>query len=182
MTPDRAARYGCSGRFTGVVGCGTRTTRDRSDFSLAPAYRPRRRAVAQRGPAGSRVPITAHHRSGPVIGPRFTMLGIDPRGHLQLTKHTERQIRLRPRDCRVRRPAFGVEIRCGSFEHSAINDIAGSQVGSQQRQAPGYVRPQRTLIFAGERHSGLLPATSGDGPGLIHTEEVTGSIPVSPTT
>ena len=64
---------------------------------------------------------------------------------------------------------------------SAANDISGSQDGSQQRQAPGYVRPQRTSAFAGERHAGLHPATSGDGPGLIHTEEVTGSIPVSPT-
>ena len=57
----------------------------------------------------------------------------------------------------------------------------GSQVGSQQRQAPGDVRPQRTRIFAGKRHSGLRPATSSDSQGLIHTEEVTGSIPVSPT-
>ena len=64
---------------------------------------------------------------------------------------------------------------------SAANDSPGSQGGSQHTQAPGYVRPQRTSAFAGERHAGLHPAMSGDGRGLIHTEEVTGSIPVSPT-
>ncbi len=73
------------------------------------------------------------------------------------------------------------ESRSGRSNISAANDRPGSQGGSQHRQAPGYVRPQRTSPFAGERHAGQRPATSGDGPGLIHTEEVTGSIPVSPT-
>jgi len=64
---------------------------------------------------------------------------------------------------------------------SAANENLGSQGGSQHRQAPGYARPQWTSVFAGKGHTELRPATSGDGPGLIHTEEVTGSIPVSPT-
>jgi hypothetical protein len=50
----------------------------------------------------------------------------------------------------------------------------GSQDGSQHRQAPGYVRPQRTRVFTRKWHAGLYAATSGDGPGLIHTEEVSG--------
>ena len=79
-----------------------------------------------------------------------------------------------------RRPGHGAlpELPYGRSNINAANDIAGSQVGSQQRQAPGHNKPS---AIAGERHVGLLPATSGDGPGLIHTEEVTGSIPVSPT-
>ena len=50
----------------------------------------------------------------------------------------------------------------------------GAKMGaiSARRQAPGYVRPQRTSAAAGERHVWLLPATSGDSPGLIHTEEI----------
>jgi hypothetical protein len=59
--------------------------------------------------------------------------------------------------------------------------LAGSQLGSQRPQTPGDTEPHQTRDLAGKRPARLRGATSGDGPALIHTEEVTGSIPVSPT-
>jgi hypothetical protein len=64
---------------------------------------------------------------------------------------------------------------------SAANELAGSQVGSQCRQAPGDIRPHRARVLAARRHAGRLLALSGGGPGLYGMQEVRGSNPLRST-
>jgi hypothetical protein len=61
----------------------------------------------------------------------------------------------------------------GLLDVSAANEFPGSQVGSQRRQAPGNVRPNRARITPGERLACRRRAAPGDSPALYANEAFT---------
>jgi hypothetical protein len=95
----------------------------------------------------------ADHRTPPEwvddLAARFTMLGIDPQAPPAANRAPGTSDPLTAPDFRFDDRDSESNLGAVRSNISAANDIPGSQVGSRQRQASGYARPQQTGTVAG---------------------------------